>query len=264
MKTHDCLAITLIFLFHECIHYLTAEDGGLIYVLPSTCAASPDQKVACASRPRSYHAGIPDDCSSGHNDGMEMDVALLSTTKREIRPIVNTKSKFSKIFDRSHLPQSVFSKKGKRDWIEITRWSGGANFAVNTDESSQQNDPSSPNQSYDNTSETHQGRKSFLGDLLIKKRQSFLPKEAEEKIRSNFQQALAFVQKATERAGPSFLTALSLVGKSDQRNEISFLTVYTIALLGSSCGFHLFLHFITLGYALVRSWRVGDPYSVRV
>lgn len=46
--------------------------------------------------------------------------------------------------------------------------------------------------------------------------------------------------------GPAIVALFS----SKKEGQLSFLTVYALALLGSSVGFHLFLYFISIGYAL--------------
>ena len=53
--------------------------------------------------------------------------------------------------------------------------------------------------------------------------------------------------EAIHQVAPAALAALHLLYN---RGDITFLGVYTLALLGSSSGFHLFLYFITVGYAL--------------
>ena len=53
--------------------------------------------------------------------------------------------------------------------------------------------------------------------------------------------------EAIQHVAPVALAAMQLLYHN---GDISFLGVYALALLGSSSGFHLFLYFITVGYAL--------------
>lgn len=81
------------------------------------------------------------------------------------------------------------------------------------------------------------------------------------RVTKRISQAFRLLQTMGGRFGPSVLTLLSLafnyngsdgggsVG-TDGNDGISFVTLYSIALLGSSCGFHTFLYFITVGYAM--------------
>lgn len=261
----------VVFLLPVALKFIFLES---ILIIPPTFAVSLDQTVTYHQSRHRTSNDYYTTTSSGDGDG-DIDsrniIFSRSHNNNSNRRVRSTKKKFlrgrithnsfnfnfaAKIFERSPLRQyNILSKKEKKDWArETTRLVGGANAVINADESSQQNDlpPSSssspPSSVPPETSP--QGRKSFLGDLLVQKRQFFaLPKETEETIRNNFQHALAFAQKTTSRAGPSILTALSLVG-SNGKKDISILTLYSISLLGASCGFHLFLHFITLGYAL--------------
>jgi hypothetical protein len=262
----------VVFLLPVALKFILLES---ILIIPPTYAVSPDQTPTYhQSRHRTsndYHTTTISGDGDGDGD-IDIDSRDITFSRshnnnsnRRVRSsngllggrIAHNSFNFAaKIFERSPLRQyNILSKKEKKkDWArETTRLVGGANSVVDKDESSQQNDlPSSSSPPSRNTPETSpQGRKSFLGDLLVQKRQFFaLPKKTEETIRKNFQHALAFAQKTASRAGPSLLTALSLVGSNGQKKDISVLTLYSISLLGASCGFHLFLHFITLGYAL--------------
>jgi len=224
-----------------------------------TYAVSLHQSITYLPRhQKSLHNATSND--NGDVNGIDKDI-ICSRTHNSNRSIYNARIWSAKRFHRGKTTQkrslnpakiSFFSRKEKKDWRETTRLVGGANPAVDVENSSQQSDSSSSSSNPPSSisSETSLGEKSFLGDLLVHKRQSFLSKEAEETIRKTFQYALTFAQKTTSRAGPSLLTALSLVGNNDEMNDISILTLYALSLLGASCGFHLFLHFITLGYAL--------------
>jgi len=219
-----------------------------VIILPSTFAASPDQSITYLPRHQTpLHTMTSSD--SGDFNGIDRDIKC-SRTHNSNRMIYDARIWSAKRFRRKTY---FFPRKEKKDWRETTRLVGGANLAVDIEDISQQSDSSSSSSNPPSSSisfETSRGKKSFLGDFLVHKRQSFLSKETEEAIRKNFQYALTFAQKTTSRAGPSLLTALSLVGSNDEKNDISILTLYVLALLGASCGFHLFLHFITLGYAL--------------
>jgi hypothetical protein len=261
----------VVFLLPVALKFIFLES---ILIIPPTYAVSPDQAVTYHQSRHLTSNDYYTTTSSGDGDGdgdidsrdISFSRSHSNNSNRRVRSMKgilrrriahNSFNSAAKIFERSPLRQyNILSKKEKKkDWArETTRLVGGANSVVDKDEISQQNDLSSSSSSppSSNTPETSpQGRKSFLGDLLVQKRQFFaLPKETEETMRKNFQHALAFAQKTTSRAGPSLLTALSLVGSNGQKKDISILTLYSISLLGASCGFHLFLHFITLGYAL--------------
>ena len=272
------LAVTLDFLLDESTHFPTfAANKGWesVLIVPSAYAVSPNQRYG-SNLPRykkSLNARTPDNCSSrdgigydnGDGDGdkeiidprtikskRRLTIEIIRSAKRSFGDnIVQSSLNFSEAFDKSHIRQFILPKKTKQDCLrETTRLVGGANLAFETVEDPQQNDSSSSTPPSGISSDANQGRKSFLGNILPKTQQLFLSKKSEEIIRKNFQQALALVQKTTSQAGPSFLTALSLFGSNGQKNGVSFLTLYMVALLGASCGFHLFLHFITLGYAL--------------
>lgn len=264
----------VVFLLPVALKFIFLES---ILIIPPTYAVSPDQTVTYH---QPLHLTSNDYYTTTSSGDVDVDIDIDSrditfsrshnnNSNRRVRSskgllrgrIAHNSFTFAaKIFERSPLRQyNIFSKKEKKkDWArETTRLVGGANSVVDKDESSQQNDlpPSSSSSSTSPSSNTPEtsplGRKSFLGDLLVQKRQFFtLPKETEETIRKNIQHALEFAQKTTSQAGPSLLTALSLVGSNGQKKDISILTLYSISLLGASCGFHLFLHFITLGYAL--------------
>ena len=264
------LSVTVDFLLHEGTHCRTFANKGWesVLILPSAYAVSPDQKAGNLPRyQRSLNAGTSNDYNSRGGDGdgdkriifprtikskRRLSIEIIRSAKRSFGDqLVQSSSDFSKIFDRSPLRQFILPKKANQDCLrETTRLVGGANFAVETEENPQQNDSSSSNPPSGFSSDATQGRKSFFGNILPKTQQLFLSKESEETIRKNIQLVLSIVQKTTSQAGPSFLTALSLFGSNGQKNGVSFLTLYMVALLGASCGFHLFLHFITLGYAL--------------
>jgi hypothetical protein len=144
---------------------------------------------------------------------------------------------------------------GKRhDFMTATRLSGGA-----------EQESTAPERS-DQCAETPGARKpppkggAFLGHLdNFRKRSLELPKSIAQgsgPMMDKFKSTADLVQKTSTRVAPSFLTTLSLLYTSDK--GMSVASLYAFALLGASCGFHLFLHFITIGYAL----GIGLPLSV--
>jgi hypothetical protein len=82
-------------------------------------------------------------------------------------------------------------------------------------------------------------KRAFLGSF---RQMPKIPKIAKLK------EGAAVIQETSSRVGPSFLTVASLLWASDK--GVSFLSLYTLSLLGASCGFYLFLYFISIGYAL--------------
>jgi hypothetical protein len=80
--------------------------------------------------------------------------------------------------------------------------------------------------------------------------ESALPVGRRESVMQQASQSWMIVQQIFSRVGPSLLAILSLVGYNADMDGVSFLNLYAMSLLGASCGFHIFLYFITLGYAL--------------
>lgn len=81
-------------------------------------------------------------------------------------------------------------------------------------------------------------------------------------------ETIAFRNEFSKQSVPSLLAAFLSYGicSISEKNDISVLELYVFSLLGSSCGFHLFLHFITLGYAAAVSFQIAFAlffYSVR-
>lgn len=101
----------------------------------------------------------------------------------------------------------------------------------------------------------------FLGNLDNSRKRSLkLPKtliQRNDPIFQRMKSAAEAIQQSGSRAIPSVAATLSLLYTSKD-GGISPATVYGLALLGASLGFRLFLHFITLGYAL----GIGLPLSV--
>ena len=174
---------------------------------------------------------------------------IISGDRSFVKKVVRGDVGFFKILHRGPLRKFVVSKKEKKDCLrETTRLVGGANINVEAEKEPRQNESSNPASNI--SSDPIHRRKSFLENIIPKSKNFFVSKESEQAIRRNIDQGLTLMQKATSQVGPSFLTVLSLVSNFEQKDKVSFLTLYTLALLGASCGFHLFLHFITLGYAL--------------
>lgn len=142
----------------------------------------------------------------------------------------------------------------RQDIMTATRLSGGAEQELST----------TPERS-DQTTETAGTSKSpptgaFLGNLdNFRKRSLKLPQsivQGSGPIMEKFKSTADIVQKTSSRVAPSVFSTLSLLYTSNK--GMSVLSLYALALLGASCGFHLFLHFITIGYAL----GIGLPISV--
>ncbi len=153
---------------------------------------------------------------------------------------------FARIFGKSQLQK----KETERSLKEATRLVGGANHNVGAEEDPKPQDDSTSNSQSDLSSDGNQLKNSTLKSIIPKSRRLFVSKQSEETVRRRLQQTLSLTQKISSQAGPSLVTVLTLLVSSGMKDEISLLNLYTLALLGASCGFHLFLHFITLGYAL--------------
>jgi hypothetical protein len=91
--------------------------------------------------------------------------------------------------------------------------------------------------------------RAFLGSLHHRK-ETLIPKFAEvntaalQKVKAG----LEALQETSTRVAPSIVTIFSILWTSEK--GISFLPLYALSLLGASCGFYLFLYFITVGYAM--------------
>lgn len=86
--------------------------------------------------------------------------------------------------------------------------------------------------------------------FLHHRKRTLLPKlkDANDAAAQKVMNGLNVLQETSTQVAPSFLTFLSVLWRSDK--GISFLSLYALALLGASCGFYLFLYFITVGYAM--------------
>ncbi len=138
-----------------------------------------------------------------------------------------------------------------RDLMSTTRLSGGAEQEQKAGNISERGDPTSTPD--DNALPKNSA---FLGNLeTLRQRSMNLPRTIIPVIKKVKSVAKA-VQSTSSRAVPPFVTTLSLIYTS--KKGMSAVSLYALALLGASCGFHLFLHFITIGYAL----GIGVPLSV--
>jgi hypothetical protein len=122
-----------------------------------------------------------------------------------------------------------------------TRLSGGADPPPTA---SDPEDASSTQQAIKPTA-----KRAFLGSQNLRKA-ALLPKKMKGKgaIVQKVKEGVNVMQQTGSRVAPPFVTVLSLLYTADK--GISFLSLYAISLLGASCGFYLFLYFITIGYAL--------------
>ena len=263
--------VYLAFLLPAILNFLMHYEGigGLIVIskelgsiLPVAYAVSPDQTNKNNHIPqyqRNLHAMQSNDYNSCgdycHNVSDEtcdknfkvrrekqprrrQAIEMFQSAKRSIgNKIIHSDLK---IFDKNPFRKFVIEKKDKQNCLrETTRFVGGANIYVEAEEN-----PLQHNSSLNSTS-------SISPDATQRKSKSFfVSEESKSALRTNFRQALALVQNTSSQAGPSIIAVLFLLLISAKREEISLVTLYTLALLGASCGFHLFLHFITLGYAL--------------
>jgi hypothetical protein len=87
-------------------------------------------------------------------------------------------------------------------------------------------------------------------DILANMRQSIFSEQRKEQ----WQKTLHVLQQLASRLGPTLLTVVALLNQHSRNPNdqpgVSIVTIYSLVLLGASCGFHLFLYFITLGFAL--------------
>jgi hypothetical protein len=137
---------------------------------------------------------------------------------------------------RRHLSVSI-----RQDLQTTTRLSGGADPPPTA---SDPEDASSTQQAIKPTA-----KRAFLGSQNLRKA-ALLPKKMKGKgaIVQKVKEGVNVMQQTGSRVAPPFVTVLSLLYTADK--GISFLSLYAISLLGASCGFYLFLYFITIGYAL--------------
>jgi hypothetical protein len=148
----------------------------------------------------------------------------------------------------SQATRQLWQRAGKypaKDYITWTSLSGGADEESNTS-------------SVDDAKGSRSG--TFLGNIDTLRRRSLeIPEmiiQKKDPILQRMKAAAEVVQQAGSRAIPSAMTTLTVLYVADR--GISAATMYALALLGASCGFHLFLYFITIGYAL----GIGLPLLV--
>jgi hypothetical protein len=138
---------------------------------------------------------------------------------------------------------------------KITSFTGGANHPiVETGDNEQHNGSSSSStvtEAVPQAAAQREGTTPFLGKILSQKRQQqFIPKKLRQTLQEKAIEGLELMQKTSSQLGPSLLTIWPIVGYNSDKEGVTFITLYALALFGASCGFHLFLYFITLGYAL--------------
>lgn len=121
----------------------------------------------------------------------------------------------------------------------MTNLSGGAETGENPITTSE---TTTPNPSTQSTTAA------FLGTLRHKQK-NLLPNivKANEATLRKVKEGMNTLQRKGAQVTPPVVTFLSVLWNADK--GVSFLSLYGLALLGASCGFHLFLYFITVGYA---------------
>lgn len=247
---------------------LSNKELGLI--LPAAHAISPDQGNYNNHLPQdqqnpqaiqnNYYEGFAETCHSANS--IPINNRSEETTKPELRRqaieiVLSAKRSLgNKIAERELIFSRIFGKnqlrkKDKQTSLqEATRLVGGANHNVEAVEDPQQQDDPTLGSQSNLSPDDNQQKKSTFGYIFPKSKRFFVSEASEDVVRRRFQQTLARTQKISSQAGPTLITAVTLLFSIGMKDEISILTLYTLALLGASCGFHLFLHFITLGYAL--------------
>lgn len=244
------------FLYHGGSSGLVLSDKDLGLFFPTAYAHSPDQTIHNNHLSRNQqnphvvqsndYANVGNPCyaanekaldkrlegTKGKNSLPRQTIEMIWSAKRSIEiKMIQRDFQFSKIFDKNPLRNLAISKKEKQTCLQkVTRLVGGANLHVDMDEDPRQQDNASSNSPSSLSPDVSQWKESIL--------------------RRRLQQTLAVIHKISSQAGPSLITTLFLIYYNGKKDEISLVTLYTLALLGASCGFHLFLHFITLGYAL--------------
>ena len=243
-------------------HVSTNKKSGLFFPAASGIAPYRNNCNSHLSRcQQNFQAGSANDNEGrgGNCDRVGQEVCdnsieakIKSKRRRAIEMIRSIKTSFgNKIVRNEKRPRrkNFFPNRTEQNCLEeTTRLVGGANLHVEAEEDPQQYDSSASNPP-NHYPETNERGNSFLRSIIPFNKYHIFWGESEV-LRKNFQQTLALLHKVSSQAGPSVITVLSLLGNSTKKDDISFATLYTLALLGASCGFHLFLHFITLGYAL--------------
>lgn len=139
----------------------------------------------------------------------------------------------------AHLPQFRGDKMFK-----IVGGSSELKPFVDEDKGSPQPTPTTL-QSETKTASQQTDTKGPLDDIKARKKRPKLnlgmDSSALEKVKSQSSKLLSTL-------GPTAVAFVQLFSSSDGKTLVTRPAVYTLALLGSSCGFHLFLYFITIGY----------------
>lgn len=265
------IPVMLDFLLCHGTSYLifTNKEFGLL--LPGAYAISPDQNVNYSSRKqRNLYGGASSGnnkcgsyCYSSEDEACDKNNELMKETNSKRRraiewirsakrsvgsKIIQSDRKISKTIGENPFRKCFFFKQQKQKCLrETTRLVGGANH-VEAEDSTQQHDPSPVSSPSIHSPDASQRTKLFVGKILSRSKCFFVP-EKSGVLRKNILETFALLRKISSQAGPSIIT-MCLLFRSTKKDEISLLTLYMLALLGASCGFHLFLHFITLGYAL--------------
>jgi hypothetical protein len=249
----------LAFLLSAMIHLLNRDvifiNKAVLSSLPVAYAGSPDQTIQnnnLAQNHRNFHDVQSNDhnrcvgyCHGANDEKKCEETRKVNFRRRQVIEMFRSAK-------RSFGNGILFNGKGdnKNTLRETTRLVGGANMDLEAEENPQQQDQSLLNSQSDVSPDATNERKPFLENILSKSKRFISSEASDVALQKTLQQSLALMQKISSQAGPSIITILSLVWSNGKRDEISLVTLYTLALLGASCGFHLFLHFITLGYAL--------------
>lgn len=135
---------------------------------------------------------------------------------------------------------------------------GGADLPANDNDNHESSPNDTPKQEQESPSPpitprpNGGGKKTFLPNFRLGEGgRRLLPKTIQQNAK-NLQQHLkhgaAVLKEGSAHAGPSVVTAFTLLYTCEK--GVSLATLYALALLGASCGFYLFLYFITIGYAV--------------
>lgn len=125
---------------------------------------------------------------------------------------------------------------------KLARLSGGAEEEVNVETAGESS-------TFSSAADTTTPR-AFLGTLRQHSKKTIFPKLAKMNTDTiqKVKDGLEAFQATSTKVAPSFLTLVSVLWSAEK--GISFLSLYAVSLLGASCGFYLFLYFITVGYAI--------------
>jgi hypothetical protein len=161
--------------------------------------------------------------------------------------------------ERNHQQQSrnhsILPPPRRPEWQITGR--GGADLPVNDNSNHESSPNDTPKQDQESPSPpitprpTVGGKQTFLPIFSLEGEGRLLPKTIRQNAK-NLQQHLkhgaAVLKETSTQAGPSVVTACTLLYTCEK--GVSIATLYALALLGASCGFYLFLYFITIGYAV--------------